>query len=143
MNVLIAVLLGLTVAGLSLWIGWKRADRLLPQSVRETTALIKKYDQMKRRDPIGAERLMAEHESRLQAEWEALRNRAQTDTTAASEFYRRAQDDLHEAEAIIEDLRRDARKDPRVGAALANVEHHAAQLRKDVEWARQLQPPHR
>src|SRR6266550_1512436 len=142
MDVLIAVLLGLAVAGLSLWRGWKRADRLLPQSVRETTALIKKYDQIKRRDPIAAERLMTEHETRLKAEWEALRNRAQTDPTAASEFYRRAEDNLHEAEPIIEDLRRDAQKDPRVGAALANVEHHAAELRKDIEWARQLQPPH-
>src|SRR5205814_8224732 len=113
MNVLIAVLLGLTVAGLSLWIGWKRADRLLPQRVRETTALIKKYDQMKRRDPIRAERLMAEHESRLQAEWEALRKRAQTDTTAASESYQRARHDLREAPARIWDRRGAARQDPR------------------------------
>src|SRR5438128_9213094 len=48
----------------TLFRSWKRADRLLPQSVRETTALIKKYDQMKRRDPIGAERLMGSRRDR-------------------------------------------------------------------------------
>jgi hypothetical protein len=44
-------------------------------------------------------------------------------------------------EAMIEDIRQSVRKDTRVGAALANAEDHAAQLRKDVEWASQLLPP--
>ncbi len=141
MDVLIAVLAGLAVAGIGLWIGWKRADRLLPQSVRETTALIKKYDQLKRRDPVAADRLMAEHEAALNTEWEALRTRAQTDSAAAAEFHQRAEEELRDVEAMIEDLRPSARKDSQVGVALANAEYHAAQLRKDVDWARQLRLP--
>jgi len=139
MDVLIAVLLALAVAAISFWIGRKRADKLL-EGVRETSAMIEKYEKLKRKDPIAAERLIAEHDGRLKAEWEALRNRAQTDTAAATEFHRRAQNELGDVDWVIEELRRRARKDPEVGAILANAENYAAQLRKDIEWSRPLLP---